>query len=82
MMRLEELTLDPTCIRFRLALAQARRKLHLSFQIRSSTSHRILARDSDAMTQASPLRDWQGRPAIFDCQCHVRASAFVTCPIF
>lgn len=29
MMRLEELTLDPTCIRFRLALAQARRKLHL-----------------------------------------------------
>lgn len=29
MMRLEELTLNPTCIRLRVALAQARRNLYL-----------------------------------------------------
>jgi hypothetical protein len=57
-MRLEELTLYPTWIRLRVALAQADGTC-TSIQIRSSTPHRILARDSDAMTQASPLRGWK-----------------------
>jgi hypothetical protein len=77
-MRLEELTLNPTCIRCRVALAQARRNLSPQFQTRSSTPHRVLARDSDAMTQASPLRDCERQVRYFRKSIQAHDTRFVT----
>src|SRR4051794_22593108 len=80
-MRLEELTLDPTCIRFRVALAQGRGNLYLNFK--SGIDYRLHTGFSrgirTAMTQASPLRDCERQVRYFRKSIQPRTSAqFVT----
>ena len=63
-MRLEELTLNSTYVRVRLALAQAPRILHLNVKSGHLLPTGFWPRESDALTQASPLLINKIRPQI------------------